>query len=489
MQRCSFSDDRKIGDKKNTIGYYFQFILCCTCLFLLCFFTNTSVAQQDFSKNNFPIGIKDEDRGFHFLNQKGLAALNQNWKDEQTALSPFEGDCNFSNSETIEVNIPNTAILLDTVPTVDLTDKIKKILKKKVDSSDAKKQPGIAILPTLGYNPSLGFQIGAKVAAEKQFGDPKNTSPSVFGLIAVYTSKGIINLQAIHNMFTSENKMNWQGNWQLTFFQVTDYGLGIGNNYPDSANIIKYKFLRFFEKAYFKVAPNLYVGGGVNFNIRIDIDDKNQSPTYNTAHQTYSLENGFSPIKQSVNGLLAAIQFINRDHPFRAYNGIYADLNILSNQKWLGTSKSSFQAQVDFRKYCSLSKSNPAHVLAFWHLATYNLGGTIPYLEAPNTANDAYARSGRGYTIGRFRGPSYFYLETEYRFPVTRNQLISGVCFINTQSAANSTNKELMKYWASAAGGGLRLLFQKKSRSTICFDYAVGQYGAKGFFIGLNEAF
>jgi hypothetical protein len=377
----------------------------------------------------------------------------------------------------------------DTVATRDLVDVLRKVFKKKVDSAQTKKKPPIAILPTFGYNPSLGFQIGGKVSAEKRFGDPKNTRSSVFGIIAVYTSKGIINLQAIHNLFTEGNKMNWQGNQQLSFFAVTDYGIGPGKGYPDSADYIKFKYLRFYEKAYVKIAPHLFLGGGLNFNIRRSIEDRNQSSTYNTANQKYSVANGFDPLANSANGILAAFQYITRENPIRSYGGIYADMNFQLNQTWLGSTKNALQFQYDFRKYWSLSNKNPAEVIAIWSLASFKLAGTLPYLELPNTANDAYARSGRGYTISRFKGPSYFYFETEYRFPIMRNKLISGVCFINTETASNNLNKDLFSAWATAGGAGLRILFQKLSRTTICFDYAVGEYGSKGFFIGLNEAF
>jgi hypothetical protein len=380
-------------------------------------------------------------------------------------------------------------VMKDTVAVVDLTDILRKIFKKKQDSTKVKNPKSIAILPTFGYNPSLGFQLGGKVSAEKQLGSPANTKSSLIGLIAVYTSKGIINLQAIHNIFTPGNKMNWQGNQQLTFYQITDYGIGPGKGYPDSADVIKYKYIRFYEKAYIKVMEHIFIGGGLNFNIRRSIEDQNQSETYNTANTNYSTANGFNPYSNSANGILAAFQYNTRENPIQSYGGIYWDMSLQANQKWLGSSKSALQYIYDFRKYWSLSTKHPATVLAIWSLGSFKLAGTLPYLELPYTGMDAYNRSGRGYTISRFKGPSYFYFESEFRFPIMRNQLISGVCFINTETASNSANKELFGSWGTAGGAGLRLLFQKKSRSTICFDYAVGQYGSKGFFIGLNEAF
>ena len=93
----------------------------------------------------------------------------------------------------------------------------------------------------------------------------------------------------------------------------------------------------------------------------------------------------------------------------------------------------------------------------------------------PSTGSDNYKRSGRAYTIGRFKGPSYAYLETEYRFPILRNKLISGVCFLNFQTASDEKGNNMFSAMERGAGLGLRILFQKQSRSTLCIDFAKGQ--------------
>ena len=137
----------------------------------------------------------------------------------------------------------------------------------------------------------------------------------------------------------------------------------------------------------------------------------------------------------------------------------------------------------------SLSKKNPEHVLAFWHIGSYLIDGIVPYLALPATGYDLYNRSGRGYTIGRFKGLSFSYFESEYRFPITKNKLFSGVAFMNVQTASDDLGKNLFQYWDPAAGVGLRILFQKQSRSTVCIDYVRGKYGSQGWFFGLNEVF
>jgi hypothetical protein len=373
----------------------------------------------------------------------------------------------------------------------DLGTYFRRIRHKPVDTTKTK-TPKVAILPSFGYNPSLGAIIGAKVSGVKQLGDPKNTHLSAFGLEFLLTSKKVISVQARHNIFKGANKWNFQGNWQFSKFLVADYGIGTGNDYitkGDSVFPTRFNYIRLMEGAYRRIAKDLYAGIGVAFNIRTKIDDERLETLSSTPHQRYSERNGFNPTKYSCNGILAGFQYDTRDHPLRSYSGAHIELVLRYNPEWLGSAKNSLQWYYDVRKYIGLSKRNPAHVLALWSTASFILDGDIPYLELPATGSDLYNRSGRAYTISRFKGPSFAYAESEYRFPITPNKLLSGVAFINVQTASDDLGKKIFEYWEPGVGAGLRILLQKKSRTVICVDYAVGKHESSGIFFGLNEVF
>ena len=393
----------------------------------------------------------------------------------------------------VVVNAQDTTSKSNLAPTEDLGDFARRILHKKLDSAKAAKKKKVAILPSVGYNPSLGALIGAKISGVKQLGDSENTKLSSFGMEALITSKGVITLQARHNIFRAANKWNIQGNWQISKYLIADYGLGTGNKdyitKSDSTFPIKFNFIRLTQGAFRKIGKDLYGGLGVTFNIRTKIDDEKLDTLHSSPHQRYSLRNGFDTTRYSSNGLVLGSEFNTRDHPLRSYRGTYAEVDFRFNPEWMGSTKQSIQFYYDLRKYIGLSKKSPEHVLAFWLTASYQLSGTAPYLELPATGADMYNRSGRAYTIGRFRGPSYAYFESEWRFPITRNKLLSGVAFFNLQTASDDLEKKIFQYWDPGGGAGLRILLQKQSRSTICFDYARGKYGSSGFFFGLNEAF
>ena len=263
-------------------------------------------------------------------------------------------------------------------------------------------------------------------------------------------------------MFTPGNTWNWQGDWQLSKMGIVDYGIGTGQgrnikeafsfyHIPlknvDSAFPMKYGYIKLLEKVYRKIGKYWYIGGGVAFDVYDNIKDERLSDIRTTPHRRYSVRNGFDTTGYSANGFLLALQYNSREHPIRSYGGIYADVNIRFNETWMGSSKNAVQLMYDFREYLSLSKTNPEHVLAFWQWASFKLSGSIPYLEMPGTAHDTYNRSGRAYTFGRFKGPSYACFETEYRFPILKNKLISGVCFFNFQTASDDNKKKVFEYW------------------------------------------
>jgi outer membrane protein assembly factor BamA len=385
----------------------------------------------------------------------------------------------------------------------DVTD-ILRSLFNKAPKEEKKEKASIAILPILGYNPSFGFNVGINIVAGKQFGSKSNTIYSVFNLSFSYSTRQVVPLRAKHNMFTPGNTWNWQGDWQISKMGVVDYGIGTGQgknikegfsvyDLPtingDSAFPIKYNYIKLLEKAYRKVGKYWYVGGGVAFNLYSHIKDERLADLPTTPHKRYSRRNEFDTTAYSANGFLLAVQFNSRDHPIRSYKGVYADVNLQFDQTWMGSTRNALRLIYDFRQYFSLSKRSPEHVLAFWQWASFKLDGAIPYLDMPATAYDTYYRSGRGYTYGRFKGPSYACFETEYRFPILANKLISGVCFMNFQTASNDQNKKVFQYWEQGGGAGLRILFSKQSRSNICIDYARGKNGASGLFFGLNEVF
>lgn len=392
--------------------------------------------------------------------------------------------------------------LTDTTSTpYDVGDLFNQIFHPGRKAVSASKKSAVTIIPNFAYNPSIGGQIGIKAVAGKVLGKEKNTLMSIAATSASITTKGIIYFYINHNVYTPGNKWNLQGSLVAAKTVLPDFGLGIGKGATDSqadliltnpdrkAYVLHAEYYNFREKIYKQIEPNLFVGAGVSFEIRRKIEDRLNTTTDLTPYNIYSDRYGFSRDHYQSNGMLFNLQYTTRDNQNRAYKGIYADAGVRVNQTWMGSTKSAVQITTDFRKYWSLSDKNPEHVLAFWNWGSYLLSGALPYLELPGTGKDAYFRSGRGYTVTYFKGPQYFYSELEYRFPITRNKFLSGVTFFNVQTTNDDLGTKLFQKWQPAGGAGLRVLFNKATRTNLCLDYAFGNYGSKGFFLGLTEAF
>jgi hypothetical protein len=371
--------------------------------------------------------------------------------------------------------------------------------KRKVDTLH--KRSGITIVPNIAANPTIGEQLGIKAVAGKRLGDDPKTLLSVGATSASITTKGIIYFYVNHNIFTPGNKWNIQGNVVVSKTVTPDYGLGIGQDIAGGSDADKvladaarkvYSVHSYYfnvrEKVYKEVANNLFLGAGMSFEIRRDITNKDTTNNA-TPSSVYNNQHGFPQDHYAADGFLFNLEYITRDNPNRAYRGIYFDAGIRANQTWIGSTKNSMQLTTDFRKYFSLSDTRPETVLAFWNWGSYLLNGAIPYLELPGTARDGSFRSGRGYTSQYFKGTLFNDTEAEFRFPIMKNKFISGVVFGNMQTANDEQGTKLFQVFQPGYGAGLRVLFNKATRTNLALDYAWGKFGNDGFFLNLNEAF
>jgi len=372
--------------------------------------------------------------------------------------------------------------------------------KKKADSLSSKRS-GIIIVPNVAANPTIGAQAGIKAVAGLKLGDDPNTLLSVGATSASITTKGIIYFYINHNIFTPGNKWNLQGNIVVSKTVTPDEGFGIGVGKAEGSTTdqvladpehktyaIHSYYFNIREKVYKQVAKDLFLGAGMSFEVRRKIQ---QSDTVNNATplSVYDNQHGLPQDHYAADGFLFNVEYTSRDNPNRAYTGIYFDAGFRTNQTFIGSTKNSLQFTTDFRKYFSLSDVSPETVLAFWNWGSYLLSGTIPYLELPGTGRDGTFRSGRAYTSQYFKGTEFNDTEAEFRFPILANKFISGVVFGNLQTANDEQGTKIFQVFQPGYGAGLRVLFNKATRTNLALDYAFGRFGNQGFFLNLNEAF
>jgi outer membrane protein assembly factor BamA len=395
---------------------------------------------------------------------------------------------------------------------VDIFDVIRKWTGKppKLDNPIPQiRIKNLSLLPVIGYSPANGFVIGGAISVTEFLGNPKTTQLSSALINASFTSKSQILLNLRYDLYLSNNKWYISGDNRLLFFTQPTYGLGIyglqNQNYTfgvngdgnsiqrtDSAQPMKFNYIRLYETFLRHVTKRWYAGFAVMIDDNFKIDDESlklDSPRYLTSHYIYSKSFGFDTAHYSANGLSLQIMHDSRDNPVSPYSGNYLNVAFRFNPVAFGSTQSSTMLYTEYRTYFSLNKSIPRDVLAFWLWGSFVTSGHMPYLELPSITWDTYNRSGRGYIQGRFRGPSMIYGETEYRFRISRDGLFGAVVFANVTTASNPiTHQSVFNSLAPGYGAGLRIMMNKADRTNICVDYGRGD-GFSGIYFNIREAF
>ena len=377
------------------------------------------------------------------------------------------------------------------------------LFKKEDDALVVKptKNNFFLVIPAIGSQPATGFFFGA-VAQYTFKGKEEKDKYSIANIGITYTLKNQWLVNVKNNILLKNNKIFLSGDYRLYLFSQPNYGLGTdiipprrdrpsGFNVDSLAQAMDYNYLKFHQTVSFEVKENYYIGGGINIDWYSSIDDKeldvaNGKYTY---HYNYSQKYGFDNYEYFLNGVSLNLVHDSRDNQVNASKGWFANINYRFNPVLFNNQDYSNVLFAEYRHFIPVSHKNPHYILAIWTYGQFVTKGKVPYLNLPAIGWDQRSRSGEGYTQGLFRGNGLVYLSTEFRFPITCNQLLSGTVFTNFVTASNSDNDlKLFKSVQPAAGFGLRLLIDKASKTNLIFDYSWGN-NSKGFYLNAGETF
>ncbi len=204
----------------------------------------------------------------------------------------------------------------------------------------------------------------------------------------------------------------------------------------------------------------------------------------------YSTANDLPLESQASFGPSIDLMLDTRDSFINASRGWFAKASYrMSFDGVLGADSSWQKVVLDVRTYRPLAAGG-RHTLAGWTYVDAIVGGAAPYFDLPATGLDTYGRSARGYGEGQFRGERLAYGELEYRGTLMKNGLLGMVAFVNATTISNLAEDErLFDSVAVGAGAGVRLLINKRSKTNLCFDVAVGKHGSRGIYLSVQEAF
>lgn len=365
----------------------------------------------------------------------------------------------------------------------DLIDILHHLFHKKglQPANPVVKQFNYSIVPSVGYTLSTGFAVSltGNVAF---YAEPKqHENLSVVNSTLAYNQHSQLTFRLGSNIWSKDNAYNYVGDLRLYKFPENTYGLGSLTSL-DNLNPIKYDFFRFYETVLKRIEKNFYGGLGYNLDYHYNIAQNGKPNQSITDYQVYG-----QTTRSVSSGVTFNLLYDNRKNSINPRNGTYANLIYRPNLKLLGSDDNWQSLSFDFRKYIPLTAGGKS-ILAFWTLETFTLNGHPPYFDLPSTAWDTNSTTGRGYTLGRFRGENMLYAETEFRFDLSRNGLFGGVLFVNGESFSDYPNNRFQRV-LPGYGPGLRVKFNKRSGTNICIDYGIGINGSHGLFVNLNEVF
>jgi outer membrane protein assembly factor BamA len=357
------------------------------------------------------------------------------------------------------------------------------------------------VIPIIGTQPSTGFAYG--VVGQYTFkGKNIKDKFSSLNLGATFTEKKQMILNFKNSVMLKQNKYFLNGDWRYYVFSQSNYGLGTdiippsyrdeGFDLDDLEEPMDYNYFKLHQTVSMRIKNNYYAGAGVHLDWYSNIVDENLDidNAVITHHFLYSKKYGYDPTQYAVNGISFNLLYDSRDSQINTNNGMYANINYRINP---AIDKSNQNASnvllLEYRYFLPLSLHNKQHVLSLWAYGQAVTSGNVPYLNLPSIGWDQRSRSGKGYTQGLFRGEKLMYLETEYRFPITSNQLISGTLFGNFTSTSDTDRHiKLFQYIQPAVGVGLRFLIDKETRTNLIFNYAVGRK-SDAFYLNAGESF
>jgi outer membrane protein assembly factor BamA len=325
------------------------------------------------------------------------------------------------------------------------------------------KKVKILPVPAFGYSPETRTYLGAVTLFTFNFYGVANTRISNAKFEFNYTWNKQIILEYEWNYFFKDEK--WFSKGKIHYSQYPDYYYGIGSNAPD-ANKLVYDSNRFLFEAFAlkKIGRKLFAGLNVKYTnySKVEYDNSLMICPELTSGSTLGI--GYSVLKDTRNSLLAPTK--------GAYIYLNTAYNFAKNNYW--------ELTLDLRYYKTWKDK---FTVASRFINDFNFGRP-PFYDYAVLGGDKFVR---GYYYGRYRDNNLSSWQGEFRFPVIWKfglAVFGGVA--NIYSGANHFKPGNLKH---NLGLGIRFLVDKKDKTNLRLDYAVGRNGNSGFYVSFGESF
>jgi hypothetical protein len=365
----------------------------------------------------------------------------------------------------------------------DLSDVVSSLLKKNltIDRGPDTVTPKLnySIVPAIGY--TLQTKFAVVISGNAAFHLSPDAKLSAITASATYTQNKQFFIPVLSNISTKGNRFKLIGD--LRYYRYPQSTFGLGSAAPiENEDPMDYTYIRVYETVLKKIKGNFFAGIGYNLDHHWNISHKGNKNGAPSDYAAYDTSERTTSSGITLNGV-----YDSRDNPINANKGFFTNFQLRNNFTFLGSNSNWQSIILDLRKYFAVPR-NSHNVLAFWSYNTIIAYGKPPYLDLPSTGWDNYNATGRGFIQGRYRGNKMVYLESEYRFRLTKNGLFGGVVFANEESFSGLKGTSLQP-WQLGYGMGVRIKLNKLSNTNLSIDYGFGTQGSNGLFVTVGEAF
>ena len=339
------------------------------------------------------------------------------------------------------------------------------LLLNSVFGQDSLRNKRVKILPVpaFGYSPETKTYVGIVNLFTLDLYHDSFTRTSNAKIECNYSWNKQVILEASWNYFFRQEK--WFTKGLIRYAQYPDFYFGIGINSPDSNKLV-FNSNRFVSDIFLmkKIRTNLFTGINLKYISYSKIKTALPDLRYPELKPNKTFGIGYTIIKDARNNILSP----TKGHYFFA-NTVYnfADKNY-------------FECILDGRFY----KSWNAKLVSATRLINDVNIGTTPFYDLAFLGGDQYVR---GYYFGRFRDQNLSSIQQEFRMPLLwRFGLATFGGFSSIYSAKQPFSINNIKY---NYGLGLRFLVDKKDKTSLRLDYAIGNNNNSGFYVSFGESF
>lgn len=330
------------------------------------------------------------------------------------------------------------------------------------------KKVQLAAIPTVGYNNSFGFQLGAMAIMMFDVNKEDTISPasSLVGMGFYTTNNSYFGVLAQRLFFDEDN---WRviaalGEGNINFqFYAGDIP-NMGGVFIDYTTVSSFAYVEVDRRIY----SRLY--GGVSF----------MTNKLNTEFYLKDMIGVNIDSLKRLNGFGIPLTWDSKDDTYNAHNGLEVKVKTVFNNKAFGSDIDFNTFSVEGNYYTEIGTRA---VLASRATAYTGLG-EIPFEGLRAVGRDDI----RGYSNGKHRGDKVYTIQSEYRYNLPKR--FGLVVFAGIASAYHSSSDD-GENWSGllpAIGVGGRYMLIESRRLNMGIDIAVG-IDDWGLYFRLGEAF